>query len=165
MVELKKLSPDGIPRALERVKHYRLLNQPTVSESICTDILDIDPANQQALVGLVLALTDQFAQHQGPSMQRALGLTAQLKEEYDRIYYSGIVCERQAKARLAREYPGAAFDAYDLLVSAMEWYKKADVLHESGNEDARLHWNTCQRVIEVSNLRPRPVDDTEPAHD
>jgi hypothetical protein len=164
-IELKKLSTDGIPRALERVEHYRLLNQPAVAESICSDVLDVDPQNQQALVGLILALTDQFAQHHGPSMQRTLDLTSRLQSEYDRIYYTGIVHERQAKARLAREYPGAAFDAYDLLTVAMEWYEKADSLHESGNEDARLHWNTCTRLITSRNLRSRPVDDTEPAHD
>ena len=164
-IELKRLSIDGIPRALERVEHYRLLNQPAVAESICADVLEVESDNQQAIVGLVLALTDQFAQHQGPSLQRALDLTAQLRTEYDRIYYTGIVHERQAKARLAREYPGAAFDAYDLLVAAMDWYAKADALRESGNEDARLHWNTCVRLITTNNLRSRPVDDTEPAHD
>ncbi len=164
-IELKKLSTEGIPRALERVERYRLLNQPAVAESICWDILGVEPGHQQATVGLILALTDQFAQHQGPSQQRALELTPGLRDEYDRIYYTGIIHERQAKARLAREYPGAQFDAFDLLTDAMDWYEKADALHEAGNEDARLRWNSCARVISANNLRPRPVDDTEPAHD
>ncbi len=163
--ELKKLSPEAIPRSLERVNRYRLMNQPSVAESVCRDILAIDPQNQEAVTGLVLALTDQFSRNHGPGLQDVLDLVGELAEEYDCAYYTGMAYERQAKARLAREYPGAKFDAYDLLHDAMGWYEKADELRATGNEDARLHWNTCVRVIEAEDLRPRPMDDTEPAHD
>ena len=164
-LELKALSKEAIPRSLERVERYRLLNQPIVAESICSDILDVDPDNQQALTGLILVLTDQFERHSGPGINRALELVPRLTEEYDRVYYTGLIYERQAKARLLREYPGAHFDAYDLLHEAMEWYDKADALHETGNEDARLHWNSCVRLIEGHQLSPRPDDDAEPAFD
>jgi hypothetical protein len=164
-LELKKLSPESIPRSLERVNRYRLMNQPSVAESICRDILAIDSANQDAVTGLILALTDQFSRHHGPGLQDVLDLIGELAEEYDSAYFTGLACERQAKARLAREYPGAKFDAYDLLHDAMEWYEKADALRATGNEDARLHWNTCVRVIQSERLHPRPMDDTEPAHD
>ena len=163
--ELKRLSPDAIPRSLERVERYRLLKQPEVAQSICQDILAVDPENQAAITGLVLALTDQFDRHQGPAIQEVLELIPGLKDEYDRVYYSGLIHERQARARLGREYPGAKFDAHELLVQAMEWYDRADKLASTGNEDARLHWNTCVRVIDSNNLRPRPTDDTEPAFD
>lgn len=163
--ELKQLSSEGISRSLERVERYRLMNQPSTAESICHDILAVDGQNQQAIRGLILALTDQFDQHHGPDIQQALELVPSLSEEYDRAYFSGLIFERQARARFSREYPGAPFDAYDLLVEAMEWFGKADGLRIAGNEDARLHWNTCVRVISSNNLRPRPTDDTEPAHD
>ncbi len=39
MFELKPLSPQAIPAALEKAKHYRLLNEPGAAESICLDIL------------------------------------------------------------------------------------------------------------------------------
>jgi hypothetical protein len=37
-----------------------LLNDPEGAESICLDILDVDPDNQDALVTIILALSDQF---------------------------------------------------------------------------------------------------------
>ena len=50
MFELKPLSHEGIPAALEKAMRYRLLNEPGEAESICHDVLRIDPDNQQALV-------------------------------------------------------------------------------------------------------------------
>jgi hypothetical protein len=55
---LKPISRDAIPRAIQKAERYRLLNQSWAAESICLDILEIDPDNQQVLVMLVLALTD-----------------------------------------------------------------------------------------------------------
>ena len=49
MSELKSLSREAIPAALEKAERYRLLNEPFESESICLDILAIDPQHQQAL--------------------------------------------------------------------------------------------------------------------
>ena len=60
MFELKRLSDDAIPAALEKALRYRLLNDPAEAESICHDVLHIDPENQQALVVLLLAVTDRF---------------------------------------------------------------------------------------------------------
>jgi len=60
MFELKHLSPEAIPAALEKALRYRLLNEPAEAESICHDVLTIDPENQEALVMLLLAITDRF---------------------------------------------------------------------------------------------------------
>ena len=61
MFELKTLSPEAVPRALAKAERYRLLNEPAEAESICLDALNIDPDNQDLLVMLLLAITDQFA--------------------------------------------------------------------------------------------------------
>jgi tetratricopeptide (TPR) repeat protein len=156
MFELKKIHREAIPKALERVERYRLLNQPRVAESICHDILEIEPDNQQALVGLVLALTDQFEKEANKGINAALELIPRLAEEYTRDYYTGLVHERQGKARLARDYPGARFDAFELLSLAMEWYEKAQTLQPPDNDDAILHWNSCARIIVNNKLEPRP---------
>src|ERR687888_343300 len=58
--KLKVLSVAAIPAALERAERYRLLNEPTQAESICLDVLEVDPQNQSALILLLLSLTDQF---------------------------------------------------------------------------------------------------------
>ena len=60
MFELKVLSREAIPKALERAERYRLLNEPGEAESICIDVLRVEPDNRQAVVMLLLALTDQF---------------------------------------------------------------------------------------------------------
>jgi len=50
MAELKRLHKDAIPAALEKAERYRLLNEPGEAESICLDILAVDPDNQRALI-------------------------------------------------------------------------------------------------------------------
>ena len=55
MFELKPLSRDAVPGALERATRYRLLNEPGEAESICLDVLQVDPDNQEAIVILLLA--------------------------------------------------------------------------------------------------------------
>ena len=64
-MQLKRLSRDAVPAALQKIERYRLLNEPGTAESICLDVLDLEPNNQDALVMLVLALTDQFSEGLG----------------------------------------------------------------------------------------------------
>jgi len=161
MFELKTLSKEAIPHALERIERYRLLNEPVVAVSICQDILQVDPKNQDALIGMILAITDQFRDSTGARINQALELIPGLKEEYNQNYYTGICYEREAKARLNRRYPGVEHDAYDLLHDAMSWFEKADELHPAGNEDAVLRWNSCARVIMEQNLTPRSRTELE----
>jgi hypothetical protein len=161
MFALKSLSREAIPKALERAERYRLLNEPAVAQSICQDILSIEPDHQQALITLVLAQTDQFGEHAALGAPQVLELIPRLRGEYERTYYSGIICERQARARLKREYPGAYFDAYDLFLQALEWFARAEALRPAGNDEAILRWNTCVRLIESHRLQPRPRDEAE----
>ena len=58
--QLKTLSPDAVSRALAKAERYRLLNEPAEAESICLDALAIEPDNHDALINLLLALTEQF---------------------------------------------------------------------------------------------------------
>ena len=67
MFTLKPLSAAAIPSALAKAERYRLLNEPGEAESICLDILQIEPSNQEALVSLVLALSDQFREETASS--------------------------------------------------------------------------------------------------
>jgi len=55
MFQIKPLSKENIPAALEKAERYRLLNEPMPTESICLDILEADPENQKAIVTLLLA--------------------------------------------------------------------------------------------------------------
>jgi len=153
--ELKPISSEAIPEALEKVERYRLLNEPAQAESICLDVLRIDPENQQALIMLLLALTDQFGT--GMVLTKAREVVPKLQGEYERAYYAGIVWERLAHSQLHQASPNSAFSAYESLRQAMESYEKAEQMRPAGNDDAILRWNTCARTLMGNrNLRSRP---------
>jgi hypothetical protein len=145
--ELKTLSPDAVPRALAKAERYRLLNEPGEAESICLDALQADPDNQQLLVTLVLALTDQFTHDLSVAFPEACRVADQLRDEYERAYYTGIVWERRAKAQLQRGSPAAGPQAFQWLRSAMTWFEQAEAIRPAGNDDALLRWNACARLI------------------
>ena len=155
MFNLKPLSKDGIARALAKVERYRLLNEPLEAESICLDVLEVEPDNQEALVSLLLAITDQFgAQRQG-DVTRAREILPRLDSEYKRAYYSGIIAERRGKSILRRGSVGSGGVVYHWLREALDWYEKAEQLRPAGNDDAILRWNACARIIDSHpNVRP-----------
>jgi hypothetical protein len=155
---LKKISPDGIPHALERAERYRLLNEPAQAESIYRDVLAVDGDNQTALRALILALTDQFGAHGAAGAAReARDHIVQLDDEYDRAYYTGIVYERETRAYLERKNVVRSA-AYDGFRHAMEWYERAEALRPPGNVDAILRWNSCVRAIERERLEPAAAE-------
>jgi hypothetical protein len=163
MFDLKRLNKKAVPRALEKAERYRLLNEPGEAESICLDILAVDPENQSALVTLLLALTEQFDERLSDALHEAREVLPRLEGEYERAYYAGIVCERRAKALLRHGGPASGYVAYDGLEEAMDWYAKAEALRPAGNDDALLRWNTCARLIERNpHLVPGPADGSEP---
>jgi len=162
MSDLKPLSREAIPAALEKAERYRLLNEPGEAESICLDVLHADPENQTALITLLLAVTDRFGKGYGVSDTQLKELLSRVKGDYERAYYNGIVAERKAKAKLSQGTPGSRFHAHDGFREAMTWFEKAEALRPAGNDDALLRWNTCARIIEKNGLVPREEDNVEP---
>jgi hypothetical protein len=161
MFELKPLGADAIAAALDKAMRYRLLNEPGDAESICLDVLQIDPENQQALVTLLLAMTDRFAKGYSVGDTQTQEVLSRLQDEYDRAYYTGIVWERRAKARLSKGSPGSQYAAYDWFREAMTCFEKAEAIRPAGNDDAILRWNSCARVIMSNNLVPRSEEYAE----
>ena len=150
MFQPKPISKDAIPAALVKAERYRLLNEPGEAESICLDVLQIDAANQDALVMLILALTDQFREETSSSRNaaaRAADLIPQLSDEYDRLYYSGIIRERRAKAGLQRDRYAPAAHASEWLREAMSFFERAETIRPAHNDDAVLRWNACARLL------------------
>jgi hypothetical protein len=163
MLELKRLAPDAVEAAQEKAMRYRLLNKPRLAESICRDILAVDPDNAEAIVTLILALTDQYGMEgAGVSIAGATALVARLEGEYERQYYSGIACERMAFAKLSLATHASGHLAYDWFMRAMSHYDKAAAVRPAGNDDALLRWNTCARVIDSRSDVHEAHD--EPAH-
>ncbi len=162
--ELKPISRDAIPRAIQKAERYRLLNQSWAAESICLDILEVDPDNQQVLVMLVLALTDLHSGVAASGVKRAKEYLARIRDDYQRTYYSGMIAERRGQALLASGGMGSGGMAYESLREAMDWYEKAEAIRPRGNDDAILRWNTCVRVLSGnSHLAPATDSGYEPA--
>ena len=88
--ELKTLSPDAVPRALEKAVRYRLLNEPGEAASICLDVLAADAGNQEANATLILALTDQFEGEEGTAaLAEAWECLERIQDEYSHYYFAG----------------------------------------------------------------------------
>jgi hypothetical protein len=157
MPDLKKISKEAIPRAVQKAERYRLLNQSWATESICLDILEVDPTNQPVLVMLILAITDQFGRESAELVRRARETLDRLTDPYQRAYYAGIIAERLAHAQLVSGAMHAEAMALATLRSAMESFEKAEQLRQPGNDDAILRWNTCLRTL--SRMRREDVAD------
>lgn len=161
---LKPITPAGIPTALKKVERYRLLNDAVAAESICLDVLEIDPGNQEALMSLVLAISDQLDTELTEGVARARKLLPRITDDYERAYLAGIICERRGKAQVHRGTLGSGEVAADWFREAMTWYAKAEAMRPSGNDESILRWNTCVRLLgrhePTGRFEPREYEPT-----
>ena len=143
--KLKRISAAGIEEALSKVQLYRYLNEPEEAESICQDILAIEPDHQLALRNLGLAITDQFKGDVSDRYAEAHGIFERLSAPYERHYYLGLLLERRGKEQLSAGQP-----PHGLLVlfeNAMHHFEEAEKIRPVGNDDSILRWNRCARVL------------------
>jgi tetratricopeptide (TPR) repeat protein len=144
--KLKTISKAGIPEAISKVELYRSLNEPEEAESICRDILAVEPENQLALRLLGLAITDQFHGDASDRYGEAEELFQSLTERYERLYYTGLLYERRAKAQMHVGRPPHTLAP--LFGEAMRCFAEAETIRPSGNDDAILRWNRCARLLQ-----------------
>ena len=163
MPDLKMISKEAIPRATQKAERYRLLNQSWATESICLDILQVEPANQPVLIMLLLAITDQFGFESRELAGRAREVLSRITDPYQKAYYAGIIDERLGHAQLAHAVMHAEAMAYESLRSAMDSFEQAEQLRQPGNDDAILRWNTCARTIDRLRLQVTPEGQYEPS--
>jgi hypothetical protein len=162
MYALKPISHNSVAGALAKAERYRLLNEPSEAESICRDVLEVDPANREARISLILALTDEFPRDD-QAFAGALAETARLDSGYDRAYYSGIIWERRAKASHDAGRLGSSRHVYEWIVKALALFEEAERLRPAGNDDPILRWNACVRFLgRHKTLGPRTEDVKEP---
>jgi hypothetical protein len=155
-IKLKAISPEGIPEAISKAELYRYLNEPEEAESICRDILAIEPEHQMALRLLGLAITDQFTGGPGDRYVEAEAIFQNLQDPYERHYYTGILRERWAKAQLLAGRPPHM--VVPLLEGALRAFAEAEGMRPPGNDDAILRWN---RVVRLLEERVRPEEGRE----
>ncbi len=163
MVDLKTIKPEAVPAALEMAKGYRLQNEPDEAESICLDILAVDPDNQDALITMLLALTDKFSEGGlRPNFENAREIVARLSSAYCKAYYTGIIYERRAKYHLKLGGPQSGNMAHAWFTKAMTAYGEALAGCDPDNQDAVLRWNSCARFInDHPDVKPDDADHSE----
>jgi len=149
--KLKSISKAGIPEAASKAELYRFLNDPEESESICRDILALDPENQQALRLLGLAISDQFLGVGTDRFREAKDAIEKLSDHYERLYHVGLLFERRAKAQIQAGQPPHTL--LPLLEQAMARYAEAEAIRPAGNDDSILRWNRCVRLLEILTSR------------
>jgi len=145
--KLKHISTSGIAEAVSKAELYRSLGEPEEAESICRDILSVEPQHQLALRLLGLALTDQFSG--GSDRYRETEeIFKRLADPYERLYYAGLLYERRAKAQLkAGHAPRAVLTLFEM---ALRSFAEAEKIRPAGNDDAILRWNRCVRLLQNS---------------
>src|SRR5262245_55388896 len=131
------LSKDSIPDAMKKAERYRLLGEPDEAESVCLDVLQVDPENQAARVDLILAISDQFGRERRPRVDLAMKVVGELKDEYQRRYYEAVVLEREARAHLDLDTPPVlVFLRY---CEAMDKFAAAAEIRPAGGDSAVCH--------------------------
>ncbi len=143
--KLKTISKNGIPEAISKAELYRSLKEPEESESICHDILAVDPENQLALRILALAITDEFSGQGSDRYSEAEAMFQKLSDPYERQYYIGLLLERRAKAEMRAAHPTHAVSM--LFQEAMAHFEAAEKIRPPDNDDAMLRWNRCARLL------------------
>lgn len=145
-LELKKISADSVDAALAKAELYRFLNDPEEAESICHDVLAVVPEHQLAIRLLGLAITDQFTGHPSDRHADAASAFEQLTDQYELLYYRGLLNERRAKAQLRAGRPPHTLLV--LLEEAMHCYQEAEQIRPPDNDEAILRWNRCLRLMQ-----------------
>jgi tetratricopeptide (TPR) repeat protein len=143
---LKSISKAGIAEATAKVELYRYLNEPEEAESICRDILAIEPQHQLALRLLGLSITDQFSGDASDRAREVEEIFKKLSDGYERLYYTGILYERRAKSQLRVGRPPHTL--LPLFEQALQCFAEAERVRPAGNDDAILRWNRCVRLLQ-----------------
>ena len=143
---LKSISKAGIAEATAKVELYRYLNEPEEAESICRDILAIEPQHQLALRLLGLSITDQFSGDASDRSREVEEIFKKLSDGYERHYYTGILHERRAKSQL--RVGRAPHTLLPLFEQALQCFAEAEKIRPPGNDDAILRWNRCVRLLQ-----------------
>ena len=145
--KLKRISTAGIPEAIAKAELYRSLNEPEEAESICRDILAVEPTASARLA-------PSWPRSHRPVHRRSVrSRTGKRKrsssdssDPYERLYYAGIVYERRAKAQFNAGQPPHVL--LPLFEQALHTFAEAEKISPPGNDDAILRWNRCVRLLQ-----------------
>ena len=118
--KLKAISAEGIDAALAKAEVYRFLNEPEEAESICQDVLAVQPGHQLALRTLGLEgliepgrlraamVNCRSAGDESPCQQSFIGIHRRLELRHQRLLRihillrDGLLCQQGRVARQDR---------------------------------------------------------------
>ena len=155
--ELKRLPRASVDAAIAKAEHYRDLNQPEEAESICLDVLDLEPGHVKAWKLLGLAITDRFPSGQVGLLEQAIHAFEKLPDPYERTYHLGVAWERAAKAHVEKNESHSAVASFE---HALALFEKAEHMRPD-LPDPILRWNRCVRLLishpplRAASLAPR----------
>jgi tetratricopeptide (TPR) repeat protein len=132
-LKLKSIHVESIVAALAKAELYRNLNEPEEGESICHDILAIQPNNQAALRMIGLAITDQFTGGVSDRYAEVENFFRQLSDPYEQLYCLGLLYERRAKAQMRAGRPTQAL--VPLFEEAMRHFAEAEKICPPANDE------------------------------
>jgi tetratricopeptide (TPR) repeat protein len=145
-LKLKTISKAGIAEAISKAELYRCLHEPEEAESICRDILTVEPHHPLALRLLGLSITDQFTGEGADRYGEAEKIFKGLADRYERLYYTGLLHERRAKAQLRAGH--RAHTLLPIFEEAMRCFEEAEKIRPVQNDDSILRWNRCVRLLQ-----------------
>ncbi len=124
-------------------------------------MLEVDPDNERALELLILSRTDMLEHGLPGAVERAREALGRLRTAFDRAYFGGVICERQARYLLRQRGRRTGFVAYDWLRLAMEEYETAQREVQDRAEPV-VRYNACVRLIERNpHCIPDPEEHSE----
>ena len=145
--KIKRISTAGIDEAIAKAELYRSLNEPEEAESICRDILAIEPQHQFALRLLGLALTDQFT-GRGSDRYRETRTDLPAAPEPVRAALLHGDSARATRESTAQCRAAASVSVLALFDQALHSFAEAENIRPAGNDDAILRWNRCVRLLQ-----------------
>jgi tetratricopeptide (TPR) repeat protein len=145
-LKLKPIHVESIAAALAKADLYRNLHEPEEAESICHDILAIQPGNQPALRMIGLVITDQFTGGVSDRYAEVENFFHQLSDPYEQLYCLGLLYERRAKAQMRAGRSTQAL--VPLFEEAMRHFAEAEKIRPPANDESILRWNRCVRLLE-----------------
>ena len=161
MFALKPISHESVAGALAKAERYRLLDEPAEAESICRDILAIEP--------------EQPARADRPRSGAHRSDPARSQGLQPRPRYRRASCNRPTIAPTMRASPGSAAPrpcttpaptapATRLRMAGQSArpFRRSRTPAPAGNDDALLRWNTCVRFL-ARHRELVPASKEEPA--
>ena len=145
--KLKTISRAGIPEAISKAELYRSLNEPEEAESICRDILAVEPEHQLALRLLGLAITDQFCGDASDRYREVEGSFPKTRRDATNASITQ-VCFMSGEPRHKCMWGASPHTLAPLFEEAMRCFAEAETIRPPGNDDAILRWNRCARLLQ-----------------